>query len=499
MFIIFSYLLFHLRDIYLFLKGYVLTNNFTYVENMVGNYLNAYMFILVIFLIISSVVIYLLMRQKDKPVLFYIVLFVYSLVLLIVLIIDYQFFVSLEYKVYDRVTLTIYRDINGVLYYMDYFYIVFAFIRGFGFDIKKFSFDKDLKKLNIDVKDNEEYELSLEVDTDNITNSLRKEKRMFGYYIKENALALTIILGVLLIAVGSYLYINYGLINKTYSLRDKIIADDFTYVINDIYFQKKDKYGENINDKYFAIVNFSVKNNKTKKVIDIDKFRILVDNVYYYPIYSRYSSFDDLGNGYNKQTINGLAKYIIVFEISSKVENKDILLEIYNNYQEKNNIMEINYKKVKLNFARINTYNVGNYAFKEEVSLEKSHLQDSKLTINSYEIGNIFNYQYEKCLNEVCNKYDKVVVPSINKKVLKISYILNSDDITADNFFDSYLFLQYTDGGVTKEIAAKDIAVLGVTDDNIYLDVTNSSFQNMKFVFKIREATYTFLEEGNAS
>ena len=54
---------------------------------------------------------------------------------------------------------------------------------------------------------NEEYELSLGVDRESIATKIRKEKREFGYYLKENAFILSIIGIVLVIGLGIYLYI----------------------------------------------------------------------------------------------------------------------------------------------------------------------------------------------------------------------------------------------------------------------------------------------------
>ena len=43
--------------------------------------------------------------------------------------------------------------------------VMYAF-RATGFDIKKFDFAKDLEELDIETKDNEEFEVNLELETD---------------------------------------------------------------------------------------------------------------------------------------------------------------------------------------------------------------------------------------------------------------------------------------------------------------------------------------------
>ena len=187
LFIMFGYLFFKLRSIYIFFQDYVRTNVYTYVEGLAEQYIGPLMFVVVFFILASAIAIFYLMREKEKPVLFYRILIVYCVVLLISLIVYSNFYTSLEFETYDRFILSVYRDVIGIIYYLVYFFLGFTFVRGFGFDIKKFSFEKDLKLLNISESDSEEFELAVEVDKEKIVNTIRRERRLATYFFKENA------------------------------------------------------------------------------------------------------------------------------------------------------------------------------------------------------------------------------------------------------------------------------------------------------------------------
>ena len=48
-------------------------------------------------------------------------------------------------------------------------------IRGLGFDIKKFNFNKDVQELNLSQEDMEEVEVNVGIDTTNILRGVRKQ------------------------------------------------------------------------------------------------------------------------------------------------------------------------------------------------------------------------------------------------------------------------------------------------------------------------------------
>ena len=206
LFLISIYLMYKFQVMHDFFKSFVKTNVYTHVENMADVYIGTEMFIVVGIVLAATIAIFYLMRAKEKPVLFYRIFIAYGALSLVILIVYNNFFNSLESVSYDRLTLSVYRDIIGAVHYVSYIFIVFTFVRGFGFDIKKFSFEKDLRDLNITEEDSEEFEVSFAFDKEKLIESLRREIRLSKYYFKENALTLLIIGGITLIVGGIIIY-----------------------------------------------------------------------------------------------------------------------------------------------------------------------------------------------------------------------------------------------------------------------------------------------------
>ena len=116
MFVIFGYIVFVLRKIYLFFSDYVKANNFMYFEDMTTKYIPTVVFFLAILLLFFGIGIFLLMRKKDKPVLFYRLLIVYSFSLLVAFIYFFFFFKSLDTTIYEPLRIVVNRDIALFLY-----------------------------------------------------------------------------------------------------------------------------------------------------------------------------------------------------------------------------------------------------------------------------------------------------------------------------------------------------------------------------------------------
>ena len=182
-FILLTFSLFKLRNIYLFFKNYLINGAYLYTDNMASSYVGILFIIIIIFLIGIFLSIFLLMKQKKKPIIYYVLALVYSGICFISSFVFMSAFTSLEYNTFSNQSLVLLRDLAMILYYSDYLLIIVAFVRGFGFNIKKFNFERDLKDLNITDSDREEIEINSSIDYEKITNSLRRSKRNFS--IKE--------------------------------------------------------------------------------------------------------------------------------------------------------------------------------------------------------------------------------------------------------------------------------------------------------------------------
>ena len=478
MFIIFSFLIFRLRDIYMFFSNYVKTNNFTFIENMENNYTSLIVILLIVIVLFLNIFIYSLMKVKEKPILFYRILFIYLVFLLIYWIYFRNFFSSLDTKTYDTLYIIIYRDITAFLYYLNYFYVGFSFIRGFGFDIKKFSFDKDKKELHLDETDNEEVEVNFNLDKDNIINYFKREKREFSYYLKENKLILTIILVIVILFLSGYIYFNYFKNNKKYNENEFVLINNVNFKVNKSLITNLDKYSNIINkNNYFVIVNIDVINNNSYDVsFNKEKFRIKLDDNYYYPVYNYNESFNDLGNNYSLDTTikaSSKKEFFLVFKIDNKNYN--------NGYFEILKNTSYQYESIKLSIDKDNK-NKLNINMNEEININ-----NWKFKINNYEITNKTEYKYQECDN-TCNTYTKIIVPLLNDYVM----IIEIDNLDNVSFFEDYLGVIYNINDKKYEVSSKDIKVLGNNDNKLYLNVPNElkNATSITLTIKTRNTIY---------
>ena len=462
LFLIFTYLVFEIRNIYMFFVNYVKAGNFTYLDNMANDYLNPLIFIMIILIIAFAISVYELMKKKEKPILFYKILIIYGFVLLIFWIYFRNFFATLGDTSYDALTIIIYRDIIAFLYYINYFYVGFSFIRGFGFDIKKFSFDKDKKELNLEETDNEEYELNIGVDKDNVANYIRRERREFKYYLKENKTFFVIASIVLIIGLGVFIYFNYFVENKVYVEKDQININNIIYRVNNCLLTDLDKHSNEISaNKSFIVVNMDILNKNTEKKINKETFRIKMNNHYYYPVLNYNYSFNDLGVVYSDE----------MYFPNGKVTNVNLVFKI-----EREDIKEIYFELLKSNNSSYERINIKPVKQEQEVSTYKLNesvaVSDYNIKIASYKVYDKTSYEYDNCYNEVCNKLTKMVTPKLNDCILALE-IENLKDLK-QNFIENYVGLKYLYSDKVYSVSSKDIAIVGSNKDIIYLSVPNT-------------------------
>jgi len=215
---------------------------------------------------------------------------------------------SFSNVIIDQKTIRLYRDILLMLQFFEYYIILFMFIRGLGFDIKKFNFSKDAQELNATLEDSEEIEIDTRVDTTNIVRSIRKQGREFGYFYKEFKVYIIIILvaiSIFLIYKG-YKYFDNKL--KVYQEND-LIGDIFKITVKDSY------YSINENNNY-VIINFDVKKNGVKDMLNTGIMTLNIGRNEYTPDKNICYKFTSLGPCYKKQYIgNNVSNYILTYRV----------------------------------------------------------------------------------------------------------------------------------------------------------------------------------------
>ena len=194
LFILFAYITFKANSILTFFKDYI--NYKGSMEIISSDYINVWIFIFSILIIGISIIIFFLMRYKKKPKLFYVITSIVSVISIILFLYLYGNIKVLESTSMAAREIRLLRDISRFNYWMLFIMCIPTLIRGLGFDIKKFNFNKDLQDLNLSKEDSEEIEISTNLSSDKILTTGRRGIRELKYYYAENKFFINIILSV---------------------------------------------------------------------------------------------------------------------------------------------------------------------------------------------------------------------------------------------------------------------------------------------------------------
>lgn len=455
------YLTFKTNKIVLFFNAYIKGGYRLTESNVASNYVTLLMYLAVILIIGVAITIYLLLKVKDKPTKFYIYLILYYIILFSLLTLSYNALQSLELTTIDAKIVRVYRDLSLILSLPQYFFVVFATFRGIGFDIKKFNFNKDMSALQIDAKDNEEFEFVINSPIFKIKRVFRRTLRESKYFILENTFIM-ICLSVLLAGIiGTSIYMNRASYSQVYKENQSFNLNNYKMRVLDSVITPLD-YNGNIllKDKSYLVVLLNIQNNTTsQKTLNMDNFRLLIDNEIIYPTLSKNEYFIDLGTPYSNQKIakQSNTTYAIIYELTDEQIKDQYTLRIQESLDFRNEEIVANYKEITLKPSVVNIINEEiTVNLNEELDLSSSSLSNSKLLVSSYEIAKSYKYNYNFCINDECQVstsfVDATYQTEVEKTLLVLGYTLTLDESTPYKanirnniyFFNHFLKIKYT-------------------------------------------------------
>lgn len=396
-------------------------------------YLNNGYVLPVVLSIVICVVVYLLLKYKDKPRFLYIVLIGFVLGVSIMINIVQGGLEVILYEVIDTKTLLLYRDLLKILIVFQYISIGMVLVRGLGFDIKKFNFVKDLHELDIDVTDEEEVELTLG-NTNVAKRKLHRRLREFKYYYIENKTFILIVVGIILLFSIVGFVINFEFINKVYDQGESFSSEQFGFRLMNSYITRTSYNNEVLLDDeyYFVIADMNLFSRGEKKVFNKANLILYIgDNSYRSENYTG-DKFMDLGTIYRKQKVGSDSSYLFVYKVPSSEANKRMRLVYAGD-------LKVNLKPVMLDKNNKSK----NYKVGDKIDLSKTTFGSGSITISNVEIGESFEYPYQY---EIGGKiYDsKYTINSSQGSILKLDisskYPFGLDDYT---FLDTYGTLKY--------------------------------------------------------
>lgn len=505
--------------IYLAYKSYNLVEFFSEsIENnyisvlsgeVAGIFINYFMYLSVIIVLIALVAIYYLLSHKDKPRKFYMYAIIYYVVLLVLFPIFYSFITAFTSETIESTSLRAYRDISLIAALPQIFFIIYTFVSAIGFNIKKFNFGEDLKELQIQEEDNEEFEFIVGQNSYKTKRSIRKFIREFIYYIKENSFIFTIILVIVLTIFGTGLFLNREVYNKKYKMSEGITHNTFNIKIEDSIVTNLSFRGEEINkNKYYIAVKLTVTNNNyTHEKLDYTNFRIVIGKREAKPTLDKSLYFKDYGSPYYGDNItkNSSKTIVLVYEITKEEIKDNYLLKIFKGIANTPGEIIAKYSEIKLTPLLINEIGDANSVLlNEELEFIYSNVGNTTLLVSSFQFTKSFLYSYEKCEKDKCRTLDDIISIDYAESndyrmllILDYEFKLDRDtsygkyNISLKNFIENFMKIKYVKNG--KEYYSKVIyKTPSNLKDKLALQVKSdvNEAESVSLIFTVRNKNY---------
>lgn len=498
---------------YKFIIEYIRQSNYLklYIEPSIHSVgILIFLIIILIISIFSSIII--LMNKKKKPIGFYFISIIFYFAFLIFLILYNSQLYSLLLNRSSLKIMNIYRDFSNIFYLLQFPILFICALRAIGFNVKKFNFEQDLKELNISEEDREEFEVSLEVDTDNFKMRLRRSIRIFKYIIKENKKLLLFVLTALISILVVKITLNIFIYDKVYKQRENFRHGYLEFNVINSYVTQFDYSMETISDgKIYYVVLFDVKNNsnESQKIntnniyLNLNKASLVQPNI------KIYQKFIDLGVGYSSQVLakNSTNRYILVYEADKNTTSSKIALHFLKSYTLKNGKLKYEYTKVKLNPIKLdNIANSSEAKLENTLEMKDNILGRITMNVSNFEISNIAEYQYKKVINKKEYTFTGLIQPTTSnyydKKIMKLQMNIEFDSTinknAIDRFLGKYCSIRYYKGErkFVSAFRGKDLTPDSIKDykyievpaeindaDRIYMDII---IRNMKYSYQLK-------------
>ena len=115
-------------DISKFLRKYVNNKYSTFETGIPGKYITLWLLISLVFLILFNIMLYSLMKKKNKSTKLYTFSIIYYFILFVLSLLLYNAFTSIEIGTISTTTVGIYKDIMGFVPFIGYFLIVITLL-----------------------------------------------------------------------------------------------------------------------------------------------------------------------------------------------------------------------------------------------------------------------------------------------------------------------------------------------------------------------------------
>lgn len=505
---------------YLFYKSYNLieflsesvANNYNAVVSgqVAGLFINYFMYVAIVLILISLIAIYYLLSHKDKPRKFYMYSIIYYIILFVLFTIFYSFINDLSNNEITSSALRAYRDISIIAILPQGFFLIYSLVTVTGFNIKKFNFGEDLKELEINTEDNEEFEFTVGFDSYKTKRNLRRYSRELKYYVKENSFILTAILIIVIVVLGTILFLNREVYNKKYNASENVLHNTFTINVMDSIVTNLSFNGELLSkDKYYVVLKVNLTNNSNiNEVLDYSNFRLEVNDKQIKPTIDKSLYFKDFASPYYGDKIAKGSNRIInlAYEISKEEIKDSYKLKIFRGVATKPGEIVAKYNEIKIKPVLVEKIADANEVdLNEDLEFIYSNVGNTIFKITSFQFAKSYQYTYDKCnSDDVCTTLDDIVsvdysVLGDNRLLIVLDYEFKIDkeavyfnsNSSIKEFVSNFLKIKYEIDGETYYSKVINQTPNNLKDKLVLQIGSNvSEAESVSVVFTIRNKNY---------
>ena len=473
------------------------------------------LYLLILLAISIFIIIYILMKKKDKPVKFYLISIIFYSVVMLLLLFANAEVIAISQSRASLQLVRIARDLVRLFYYFQYIFVLLSLSTTIGFNIKKFDFQNDIKELKVLDSDNEEFELDIEIDSNDIKTKFKRYLRLLKYFVEENRKILVSITSIVAFFGFIYIILNLTIYNKIYRQNEKFNYNDMKMKVISSYQDSKSYNKKDISDSEYtyciAKVEFENKTSKSKS-INLSNVELDISGIKSYPVDTgHYDSFKDIGVGYSNAKIeaNSKKEYIFAFKIEKSYSKKSKTLKFIRAIKTTSKGEEFVYTKIRLKPIDSEDINVvASAKLNEILKINDDLIGKFNLKIESYEFVDNATFDYKDTINGKEYTFTNVLVPDYTdyygKKILQIKANLEGLDVKNElmskkllgnfttirykkgknEYVSPFNSREYTsfEGNEYKYLEAYD-KITEINADEIYLDIV---IRNNKYVYQLK-------------
>lgn len=496
-----------------FLSDYLTDYSKASTDFNLSNYINIYSFILVLVVIILITSVLSVLFIKKKPKKLYIINLVIYILIMILYGVDYGFMHDVYTQILSVPVTRAIRDVTFIAMFIQIIGLIFTLIRATGFDIKQFDFGSDLEQLNIDVKDNEEFEVAVEFDKNKVRRNFRSRIRNLKYVYFENKFVINLVFIITLIVVIFIVFMVRNIYTAHYKENEAFVTSNISMRVVGSYLTDTDDNAKKITDKMLVVVKLDVKKLSTseKVIMNTGLFTLRVNGKSYSQTISYNSDLSDIGVPYTEQKLStDFESYLLTFEIPTEYKNSKLTLKVNDNLSYISGQIGVKNNYVMLSPKNLFKTSSGTKNSVGEVQNYKdSILGDSNFVINEFSIGSKFKSTYNFCAKkDNCYTSYEYVTPTASgnyaKTLIRINGEFTPDDSMNLNIDNLYYFLnefgtiyyKTNDKWYDHRINSKLVRPKMKAEQGVYYIEVNNDVQkasNIYFTFTIRNLTYEYV------